>query len=126
MLQGLGTHAKGGRERDIPIDDKACEFVRQMREQGMRRQDRHVFVHRKTLGRAYDNVRRVANKRLGIESRGTHGFRKLFAAELYKHHRCAINCAQRLAEVESLATTGHPSTAYFGFSGTSTKCRRTA
>jgi integrase len=84
LLQGPGTHAKGGREREIPIDDKAREFMRQMREQAMQHKDRHVFVQRKTLGGAYDNARRAANQRLGIEARGTHGFRKLFAAELYK------------------------------------------
>ena len=84
MLQGPGTHTKGGRERQIPIDEENCEFMRQLRQQALSHPDRHVFVHRKTLGRAYDNARYAANKRLGIESRGTHGFRKSFAAGLYR------------------------------------------
>ena len=86
-LDGTGTHAKGGREREVPIEETNREFMKQLPEQGLQHEDGHVFVQRHTLGRAYDNTRYAACKRLGIENRGTHGFRKLFAAELYEHLR---------------------------------------
>jgi integrase len=87
MLDGTGTHAKGGRGREVPIEEQNREFMMQLRAQREQHQDGHVFVQRQTLGRAYDNARYAACRRLGIENRGTHGFRKLFAAELYEHLR---------------------------------------
>ena len=44
-----------------------------------------MFVHRQMLGRGYDDERRRACERLGIEGRGTHGFRKTWAVEYYAY-----------------------------------------
>jgi integrase len=84
-LDGTGTHAKGGREREIPIREQDRDFMQALRAQGLTHKNSHVFVQRQTLGRARQrrNARYVACKRLGIENRGTHGFRKTWATEYY-------------------------------------------
>ena len=43
-----------------------------------------MFQYRQTLGKAYDDARYRICARLGIDSRGTHGFRKQWAAERYQ------------------------------------------
>ena len=105
-LKGPGTHAKGGREREVLIHEEDRKFMRQLREQGLAHKDSHVFVQRQTLGRAYDNARYAACERLGIESRGTHGFRKLFAAEYYQHLR-ESGVSQEDARRAVSASLGH-------------------
>lgn len=105
-LDGTGTHAKGGRERVVPIQETNREFMMQLREQAQAQKDEHVFAHRRTLGRAYDDERRRACQRLGIETRGTHGFRKTWAAEYYAHLR-ELGLSEQHAQREVSHGLGH-------------------
>lgn len=86
-LAGAGTHAKGGREREIAVSEKYRPFLVRLREQGLANTDGHVFQYRQTLGKAYDDARYRACARLGIDSLGTHGLRKYWAAERYQELR---------------------------------------
>lgn len=85
-LAGPGTHAKGGRPRQVPILAQHQPVVVAFLEQGLAQTDGHVFQQRQSLTPA---VKREASRqaiRLGIEvGDGTHSFRKLYANELYRH-----------------------------------------
>ncbi len=87
-LAGSGTHAKGGRPRQVPILAQHQPTVAAFLEQGLAHADGHVFRQRQSLPLA---IRREASRqaqKLGFElsdGNGTHSFRKLYANELYQH-----------------------------------------
>ncbi|MBL8057943.1 MAG: integrase domain-containing protein [Anaerolineales bacterium] len=85
-LAGPGTHAKGGRPRQVPILAEHQPVVAGFLEQGLAHADGHVFQQRQSLSKA---VKLEASRqviKLGIEAGdGTHSFRKLYANELYQH-----------------------------------------
>ena len=43
-LDGTGTHANGGREREIPIRERDRDFMHALRAQRLAHKDGHVFV----------------------------------------------------------------------------------
>ncbi len=85
-LAGPGTHAKGGRPRQVPILAEHHPVVAGFLEQGVAHGDGHVFQQRQSLITAVKQEASRQAVKLGIEvGDGTHSFRKLYANELYQH-----------------------------------------
>lgn len=78
---------KGGRPREITVDDEHREYLADLRDRAEGHEDGHVFRGRGSMGRSLkrrvqDAVRHACD-RLGIECFGTHGFRKSWAQERF-------------------------------------------
>lgn len=85
-LAGPGTHAKGGRPRQVPILVQHQPIVAAFLEQSLAHADGHVFQQRQSLTKAVKLEASRQVVKLGIEvGDGTHSFRKLYANELYQH-----------------------------------------
>jgi integrase len=78
---------KGGRARVVKFDAKDTPFMEKLKERAERNRDGHVFQNRASLVKRVQGSVSEACKRLGISLAGTHGFRKLFARERYRHYR---------------------------------------
>lgn len=99
-LTGNINHTKGGRPRDVKVQESSQMFLASLRATGKQRPDGHVFTSRKSLpDRARQRVR-IACRELGISTLGTHGFRKAFAVGEYQR-----NVAAGLNDSEALLNT---------------------
>ena len=99
-LTGNVNHTKGGRPRDVKVQDGSREFLATLRAIGEQRPDGHIFTARKSLpDRARQRVC-TAYRELGIPVLGTHGFRKAFAVEEYQR-----NVAAGLSDPQALLKT---------------------
>lgn len=75
---------KGGRDRDVKVDPQHRQLLADLKAQGERQRDGHVFRGRGSLpDRTQDAVYRAC-KRLGGGSYGTHGFRKEWTQTRYR------------------------------------------
>jgi integrase len=83
------NHTKGGRPRDVKVQESGREFLATLRAVGEQRPDGHLFTARKSLpDRARQRVRKACWE-LGIPRLGTHAFRKAFAVEEYQRNVAA-------------------------------------
>ena len=83
VLETNANHTKGGRPRRVTLTPETRPLLEQLRTRGLAQPDGHVFTDRRQLRmRAKDLVRHTCPK-LEITCRGTHGFRKSFAAAEY-------------------------------------------
>ncbi len=99
-LTGNVTHTKGGRPRDVKVQESSREFLATLRAVGEQRPDGHIFTSRKSLpDRARQQVREACRE-LGIPALGTHAFRKAFAVEEYQR-----NVAAGASDPEALLNT---------------------
>ncbi len=99
-LTGNVNHTKGGRPRDVKVQESSQMFLASLRAIGDKRSDGHIFTSRKSLpDRARQHVRKACRE-LGIPALGTHGFRKAFAVDEYRH-----NVAAGLGDSEALLKT---------------------
>ena len=88
-LVGNVNHTKGGRPRDVKVQEGDREFLARLRAIGERRPSGHIFTNRKSLpDRARQRVREAC-RGLDIPLLGTHGFRKTFAVDDYQRNRAA-------------------------------------
>jgi integrase len=91
---------KGGRPRNVDVDLKHREFLVRLKDRAEGHRDGHVFQGRghrgQSLVRRTQDAVRCACERLGIESYGTHGFRRTWAQE---QHQALL--AQGLSDHES-------------------------
>ncbi len=75
--------AKGGRRREVQVDEKHGEFLAYLQERARQHHDGHVFINRgdrgSSLGMRVGSAVYQACQRLDLECYGTHGFRRLFA-----------------------------------------------
>lgn len=100
ILTGNVNHTKGGRPRDVKVQESSREFLATLRAAGEQRPDGHIFTARKSLpDRARQRVRKACRE-LGIPALGTHGFRKAFAVEQYQR-----NVAAGLSDPHALLNT---------------------
>jgi integrase len=99
-LIGNVTHTKGGRPRDVKVQESTRRFLATLRALGEQRPDGHIFTSRKSLpDRARQRVRKACGE-LGIPALGTHGFRKAFAVAEYQ-----LNVAAGVRDTEALLNT---------------------
>lgn len=99
-LTGNVNHTKGGRPRDVKVQESSQEFLATLQSIGEQRPDGHIFTSRKSLpDRARQRVREACRV-LGISALGTHGFRKAFAVGEYQR-----NVAAGLNDPEALLNT---------------------
>ncbi len=78
---------KGGRPREVRVDPQHRDYLSSLKERAAQHRDGHVFQGRAGLGRRTEDAVRYACQRLGIQDRGTHGFRRMFAQERYRKYR---------------------------------------
>lgn len=78
---------KGGRDRDVKVDPQHRQLLADLKAQGERQRDGHVFRGRGSLPDRTQDAVYKACKRLEIESYGTHGFRKEWAQTRYRELR---------------------------------------
>lgn len=89
----VSAATKGGREREVQVDEKYRPFLEHLKERAGQHRDGHVFQGRGDRGASL--VRRVSGsvrqacRRLKLEHFGTHGFRKTWAQERYRALRQA-------------------------------------
>jgi len=83
VLESNANHTKGGRPRRVRVPPEARPLLERLRAQGLARPDGHVFADRRQLRMHAANLVRHTCPKLNITCRGTHGFRKSFAAAEY-------------------------------------------
>lgn len=100
ILTGNVNHTKGGRPRDVKVQESSRRFLATLRAIGEQRPDGHIFTSRKSLpDRARHWVRKACSE-LNIPALGTYAFRKAFAVEEYQR-----NVATGLSDPEALLNT---------------------
>ncbi len=100
ILAGNVNHTKGGRPRDVKVQNSDPKFLAALQVIGEKQPDGHIFTSRKSLpNRARRHVR-SACRELNIPLLGTHGFRKTFAVDDYQH-----NLAVGQSDAEAMLTT---------------------
>lgn len=112
--EGCGVRAvkgtKGGLPRTIQVDEMYADVLTKLRRRAEGHRDGYVFQGRGHRGqslaqRTRDSVRHAC-ERLGIESFGTHGFRKTWAQENYQELR-EQGLDDREARLELAQGLGH-------------------
>jgi len=86
-LQGAVNHAKGGRPRVIRLTPEYQDLLERMRRLGLEGPDGHLFSLRRRLRERMRARVKWACRLLGIEPRGSHGFRKTFANREFQRER---------------------------------------
>ena len=122
-LTGNANHTKGGRPRDVKVQENSRKFLATLRAIGDKRPDGHIFTCRKSLpDRARQQVRNACRE-LGIPALGTHGFRKAFAVEEYQRN-VAAGASDPEAMLKTSRQLGHNRARVTGESYVSADVRR--
>jgi integrase len=100
-----GHSTKGGRARDVPLNDEARLFFQELRGMGDRRGGDYVFRDRKGLPRELQRWINRACRELGIGHSRVHDFRAAYANQLYER-LIAAGASDRQAGVKSPAHWG--------------------
>jgi integrase len=101
-----GHSTKGGRARDVPLNDEARQFFRELRGMGDRRGGDYVFRDRKGLPRELQRWINRACRELGIGHSRVHDFRAAYANQLYER-LIAAGASDRQARREVAGALGH-------------------
>lgn len=84
LLKLDGHSTKGGRARDVPLNDDARQFFQELRGTAERRGSDYVFRDRKGLPRELQCWINRACRELGIGHSRVHDFRATFANQLFE------------------------------------------
>jgi integrase len=101
-----GHSTKGGRARDVPLNDQAKQFFQELRGMGDRRGGDYVFRDRKGLPRELQRWINRACRELGIGHSRVHDFRAAYANQLYER-LIAAGASDRQARREVAGALGH-------------------
>ncbi|MCC7362655.1 MAG: tyrosine-type recombinase/integrase [Anaerolineales bacterium] len=102
-----GIIIKGGRARDVPLNDEAWQFFQALRGgSGERPGSDYVFRDRKGLPRELQRCINRACRELGIGHSRVHDFRAAYANQLYER-LVEAGASDRQARREVAAALGH-------------------
>jgi integrase len=106
VLKLDGHSTKGGRAREVPLNDEARQFFQELRGTGDRRGGDYVFRDRKGLPRELQRWINRACRKIGIGHSRVHDFRAAYANELYGR-LIAAGATDRQTQREVAGALGH-------------------
>lgn len=101
-----GHSTKGGRAREVPLNDEARQLFQELRGTGDRRGGDYVFRDCKGLPRELQRWINRACRKLGIGHSRVHDFRAAYANQLYER-LIATGATDRQAQREVASALGH-------------------